>query len=743
MNRSKSIIAFGIVFLAAALLSPAPTGSQGKDAYQVDYTAEFSRGNLSLDKFAGYDVVGLKSGHYPDEPGKPALPSIELRVALPAGMAVQSIRVAEAVQEEISGEFNVLPVQPPRTIGDSGEDIAFVEPDPQIYSSGQPYPLELVEFVRQADLAGQGLAILQLNPVQWVPAEKKLILYTSVSFVIQGVGGYECSHYLSPNTSERGRRTYEVMVKDLVQNPEAVELRTGLMDKSTALEGGPFDHVIITGPLHAPLYGLLVEWHNQKGVRDTVATVDWIYANYSGSTDQQKIRNFIIDANSTWGTMYFLLGGEHETVPFQYRNYSQGSIPSDQYYSDFNDNWVHDVFVGRVTAESQFEINTFIYKVLKYEQDPPRTDYPLDLLLLGMDYDDATPVENLKEDIYDNYIPSRFNVTKVYDSQPSYHKADFIDALNAGQNLVNHADHCNITVMGAGSHQHNWLIDCSDVQNQINNYNQLSIITTPGCHPNHMDAEDCIAEYFVIRTNNKGAVAFNGNTRNGLYYQFQWNSLSNTLDREWWVSLFGRNKTNLGQTLADAKNHYPNSNSTLQYCEWEFNLQGEPEMPIWTDEPDSFAVDCPSTLLKGKITFPVHVEDSTTHAPVESAYVCLWKEGEVYLTGYTDVNGDITLNPAPATVGSLWVTVTKHNYIPSQHVATMDYICGDINIPGGDGVVDVGDAVYLICYLYRGFPPPDPVEAADCNADDMVNVADVVCMINYLYRDGYPPCSPP
>jgi hypothetical protein len=736
----KLSVLISVLLLAAAFLSPAEVSSQAKDATELGYTAEFSLDDLSFDKLLGYDLVGLRNGSYPDEPGKPMLPSVELRIALPAGMAAQGVRVVTTTQEQISGEFNVLPVQPPRRIGYSDDDVAFVEPDPEIYASGQPYPSELVEFVHQADLAGQGIAIVQLHPVQYLPAEKRLTLYNSISFAIQGVDGYECSDYLSSNVSETGRATYEQMLRSTVANPEAVDMRTSSAMKSTALDEGQFDHLIITGSLHATWYSALVEWHNQKGLRDTVVTTDWIVANYGEPTTKEKIRSFIEDAHSEWGTTYFLLGGEHGTVPFEYRNYVENT-PSDQYYSDFDDDWLNEVFVGRATAETGFEIQTFVFKVLDYEKDPPRTGYPLDVTLLGMDYDDFTHVELLKDNIDASYIPSRFNVTKIYDSQPSNHRTDFINALNSGQNLVNHADHSNSNVMGTGDHNHGWAIYNSDVDN-LTNTNQLCVIVTPGCHPNHMDYEDCIAEHFVIYNPNQAGVAFTGNTRNGLYYQGQWNSLSNTLDREWWISLFDRNIYRSGPTMADAKHHFSHSGSSQRHCEWTFNLLGEPEMPLWTDEPDSFAVHCPSTLLKGKISFPVHVEDSTTHAPVESAYVCLFKQDEVFETGYTDANGDLTLNPAPATVGNLWVTVTKHNYIPSQRTASMDYICGDINVPGGDGVVDVGDVVYLICYLYRGCPEPSPVEAADCNADDVVNVSDVVCMINFLYRGGYAPCSP-
>jgi hypothetical protein len=749
MKRSKSVlmssVVISIVFSVAMFLWAAPVSSQGKDAYQVQHTARFSPGDLTWGKFSGYDVVELKGGYYSDELGKPMLPAIQLQVALPAGMRAQSVQVINTTREEISGQFNLLPVQPPRRIGDDEDAPAFVEPDPEIYSSNQPYPPQPVEFFHQTDLAGQGMAVLGIYPLQYLPAEKKLVLYTSISFVIQGVGGYECSHFLSPNISERGRITYEQMVKDMVTNPEEVQLRTGLTTKSTMLSDASFDHVVITGSLHASWYAPLVEWHNQKGVRDTVVTIDWIYSNYTGSTDQEKVRNFIIDANTNWGTYYFLLGGEAETVPFEYRSYAGEVTPSDQYYTDFNDNWTQDVFVGRSTGESGFEIQTFVFKVLKYEKDPPRTDYPLNVLLIGMDLDDFTPAEFLKESI-DGYIPPIFNVTKVYDSDPwppHNHRDEAIAALNAGQNLVNHADHSNWNVMCTGDFNHSACIYSSDVDN-LTNTNKMSVIVTIGCLPNYMDTtSDCIGEHFVIYNPNKAAVSFHGNTRDGFYLQGQPISRSGLLDLDWWISLFGNNMYNQGQTLTDAKNNFPNSVSGDRHCEWTFNLLGEPEMPIWTDEPDSFDVICPDTLGQGKIAFPVNVKDWTTHAFIESAYVCLWKEGDLFETGYTDVNGDVILNPSPASVGSLWVTVTKHNYIPCQQVAQITFVCGDFNTPGGDGVVNVSDLVYLVCYLYRGCPPPEPIQAADCNIDDIVNVADLVCLVNYLYRGGYPPCSPP
>ncbi len=63
-------------------------------------------------------------------------------------------------------------------------------------------------------------------------------------------------------------------------------------------------------------------------------------------------------------------------------------------------------------------------------------------------------------------------------------------------------------------------------------------------------------------------------------------------------------------------------------------------------------------------------------------------------------------------------------------------IRGDCN---NDGIIDLGDVVHLISYLYRGGPPPEPFEAGDVNCDGVIDLGDVVYLINYLYQDGPPP----
>lgn len=58
---------------------------------------------------------------------------------------------------------------------------------------------------------------------------------------------------------------------------------------------------------------------------------------------------------------------------------------------------------------------------------------------------------------------------------------------------------------------------------------------------------------------------------------------------------------------------------------------------------------------------------------------------------------------------------------------------GDVN---NDSLVDLGDVVFLISYLYRNGIAPCVMEAADPNADCKVDVGDVVYLISFLFREG-------
>jgi hypothetical protein len=65
---------------------------------------------------------------------------------------------------------------------------------------------------------------------------------------------------------------------------------------------------------------------------------------------------------------------------------------------------------------------------------------------------------------------------------------------------------------------------------------------------------------------------------------------------------------------------------------------------------------------------------------------------------------------------------------------------GDAN---ADKRVTVSDIVFLINYLFKDGPSPNPfpLEQGDVNCNGHITVSDVIYLINYLFKGGDPPCS--
>jgi hypothetical protein len=121
---------------------------------------------------------------------------------------------------------------------------------------------------------------------------------------------------------------------------------------------------------------------------------------------------------------------------------------------------------------------------------------------------------------------------------------------------------------------------------------------------------------------------------------------------------------------------------------------------------------------------------------------------------YSDVDGYlgsgeiITINTLSAIVRdgtviphTITLTVTDLNGMSDNARISVfiGFMRGDAN---GDWMVDTGDVIYLINYLFTGTSAPDPLWVGDCNCDDIVDTGDVIYLINYLFTGTSPPGCP-
>ncbi len=66
------------------------------------------------------------------------------------------------------------------------------------------------------------------------------------------------------------------------------------------------------------------------------------------------------------------------------------------------------------------------------------------------------------------------------------------------------------------------------------------------------------------------------------------------------------------------------------------------------------------------------------------------------------------------------------------------YRVGDAN---DDGKINIGDAIFIIAWIFKGgFVPPHMV-AADANCDQAYNIGDAVFLVNFIFRSGPTPCG--
>ncbi|MEW6481636.1 MAG: C25 family cysteine peptidase [bacterium] len=283
----------------------------------------------------------------------------------------------------------------------------------------------------------------------------------------------------------------------------------------------------------------LIDHKKAKGLTSTIKTTQWIYENYTGRDNQERIRNFIIDYYKNYGTEYVLLGGDVELVPYRSASYNEltQNTPCDLYYACLDGSWdknnnnifgeledgvdlMPEVYVGRAPVNTQEETKNFVNKVITYTNNK-NAGYLLNELLIGWKADEQSDCAEVKEEIA-TYTATFYKIYKEYESKEGVSLTRIIDYINQGMGLINHAGHANSRVVPP--------FEISTVDN-LTNKDKPFIFYTLGCLPGSFERSDCIGEHFVTNPEG-GAVAFIGNSRYGWYRRGNTKAYSGEYDME-------------------------------------------------------------------------------------------------------------------------------------------------------------------------------------------------------------------
>jgi len=586
-----------------------------------------------------------------DAPGLPVLPFKAAKILLPFGTRFEHVRAIGGKKTQFSGSYLVECGQEPvpLTSALSTDVPATNSPNETVYGSSEPFPGILCSDVSVQSKMGYKILLANLHPVEYIPETGKLFYYESIRLEVEVTPENE-----GENPAFHGYPQHREILKGMVDNPEMIETYPASGQTPT------YQYVIITnrelnntpGPYN---FQALRDDKISRGIPATIVTVEWIYANYDGTRpdgrqdNQTRIRNFIVDAYSNWGTMYVLLGGDGDggdvggesgDVIIPHRGFASVrgkvdyDIPADMYYGCLDGTFDYDcdgiygepkdgpgggevdlfaeVYVGRACVDSQREVQNFVRKTLAYQ----RTSDGVNLRKVWMvgEYLGFGGVAkwggNYKDEIkkgsnahgyttvgFENSLyADKFDVSTLYDRDypgNNWPKSEVIDVINDNVHLINHMGHADVGYVMKMTN--------TDVDTLLTNDELYFIGYSQGCYSGSFDnrattvgsytSYDCISEH--LTTEEHGAVAFISNSRYGWGVRGSTNGPSQHYDREFWDALLGEDIFNIGIANQDSKEDNAGRVGSWveRWCYYEINLFGDPELRITLPQAHELNVD--------------------------------------------------------------------------------------------------------------------------------------------------------
>ncbi len=572
------------------------------------------------------------------EIGSPDIPQFNVLVSLPfAGDPAISVVSKEI---EYFDEINIFPYQ-----GEKNEhkNCSEFTRNSQIYNSKEMFPERITEISNPAIMRDQRVSVITINPFQIHPNEKKLKVIKKIKLEIV-INSKKSINEKKQN--QKRSRFFENIYKDMIVNYDQLD-RDEEYQQPSYLFIYPNDSDV------ADILEPLLEWKKKKGFEVKAANTT------DTGTSLTNIKNYIQNAYDNWQNPpeYVCLIGD-AGGSYNIPTGSYGGGEGDQYYSLLEGNDIlADVMIGRLSFNSEYEFQTIVNKILKYEKTPyTSSDDWFDKILLVGDPSSSgqsTIITNLsiKETIQEHY--PNFAFSEVY-------SGSFVNQIatnmNSGVSYFNYRGYWGMS---------NW--DISDV-NSLNNGFMLPVVVTITCGTGSFEGTyDTMNEAFLkagTPSLPKGAIACIGTATPSTHTTF-----NNCVDAGIFYGIFVDDIFQMGGALVRGKlNLYNNFNHNVpsdvsRFSYWN-NLMGDPGMEIWTGVPQNLVVSYDEEVAFGSQYLEVTVTNDEG-IPVENTWITAYKENfGIIDTGFSDAQGKIFLNLTDATSGTVDLTLTKHDFIP-------------------------------------------------------------------------------
>ena len=534
-------------------------------------------------------------------PGLPEITYIPIKILLPMGEKLTSIEVNFLKEAEIIENIYIDYVRAMQPV--SGEFFVETQINYDVYNNNKLFPYIDFELLDTQRIKGYDIALVNLYPYKYNPVENKLLWFKEVE--INFTSEYDENIFKQQNRFLITNSKTREKILSFVQNPELIstyQKQSVFRNRELPDEDDPYCMIIITDDEREPFFEEFVTWKDEQDIKTGVFLTSEIYEAYEGNDEQDKIRNFIIDAFETYsGTdiplEYVFLGGDDEIIPIR-RVYIQvwgtvdWAMPCDLYYSnldgdwDANDNLVYgevadnvdmypELAVGRIPAETEEEFQNFFNKNYSYVDIPSVSDDIAYMLGENLNNNPLTWGGDYKDEIAP-IIEEGIHIFRLYDMYGTFSSQAVEDAINFGVSILNHMGHSNETMVFGqnGTMAHSYT------------NTEYGFAYSQGCYPAAFDEltsgpGESVGENLVIASG--GLYAFVGNTRYGWYSPGSTNGPSQPFDIAFFEAIYEQGLRELGNALQYSREVMVNQALTSNVMRWVFYelvLFGDPSISV-------------------------------------------------------------------------------------------------------------------------------------------------------------------
>ncbi len=233
-------------------------------SYSGEVTKTYSFGNYKIENAGEYQLVHFDNSLNTGFTGEPSLPWFAVKLLLPPGEMAVSFTVSRQKEISIPGKYTLYPQQASRPISHGGSGIFQFNED--VYQSGKAYPAEAYGSISTEYLNGYSIALLNICPLIYLPADGQLSYYTEMTVTLKTEKIREAENALTMLSS-----TGRVLDKlnSFVQN-------TGMISAYPLKENRSDDYqlLIITPQTFENNFDNLSGMYLLRGIKTEVVTVD-------------------------------------------------------------------------------------------------------------------------------------------------------------------------------------------------------------------------------------------------------------------------------------------------------------------------------------------------------------------------------------------------------------------------------------------------------------------------------------